>query len=431
MNKFSKILGGAAIAVVATMSARAIEVKHFEAQIYEAANMEEITKQDPFLTVAIKVFQDSYRAHLDELRAKKNPSDLLRTDNYKYFLTINKVIIEEMVKMAFGIEVTGDSVNYVKSNKDKVIECISGGGNIYKSIEEYDASNWNYLLLINVLNQVKISEQPINAQLIKVTAELIAQQDKYNKYTTQLNNAVHDITEYFNELELYGWLSEVRDSLTIKLENEIVDVQDTGKRMRYINLDICIDTKVEDEADYYAVYIAREGEQTSKYIEYSVKDKEITTYHNYKFDKDALNIIRLNAFTAKETGKHLKIPEINGKSWIKMKHIMEIVKIDTQDYYETPEVIVGLYKKAEIQDLSHDEKILLSLDDITHKLFYICHYDQNYNYDITESFLLGLKRQIEDLETQLMKITDLNNSKKMDELGDILKKIAKKVIQIN
>ena len=132
MNKFSKILGGAAVAVVATMSARAIEVKHFEAQIYEPANMKEITKQDPFLTVAIKVFQDSYRAHLDELRAKENPSDLLRTDNYKYFLTINKVIIEEMVKMAFGIEVTGDSVNYVKSNKDKVIECISGGQYLQK-----------------------------------------------------------------------------------------------------------------------------------------------------------------------------------------------------------------------------------------------------------------------------------------------------------
>ena len=56
MNKFSKILGGATVAVVATMGAKALEVKHFEAQIYEVANMDEITKQDPFLTVAIKVF---------------------------------------------------------------------------------------------------------------------------------------------------------------------------------------------------------------------------------------------------------------------------------------------------------------------------------------------------------------------------------------
>ena len=163
------------------------------------------------MTVAIKVFQDSYRAHLDELRAKKNPSDLLRTDNYKYFLTIYKVIIEEMVKMVFGIEVTGDSVNYVKPNKDKVIECISDESNTYKSIESYDASNWNYLLLVNVLNQVKHSDQQVNAQLIEDTATLIEKQDKYNKYKAQLNNAVHDITEYFNELELYGYLERARE----------------------------------------------------------------------------------------------------------------------------------------------------------------------------------------------------------------------------
>ena len=77
------------------------------------------------------------------------------------------------------------------------------------------------------------------------------------------------------------------------------------------------------------------------------------------------------------------------------------------------------------------KKILLGLTDITHKLFYICCYDQNYNYDITESFLLELKRQIEDMEVQLMKITDLNKLKSMDELGDILKKIAQEVFQIN
>ena len=48
MNKFSKILGGAAVAMVATMSARAIEVKHFEAQIYEAANMKRLQRRPRF-----------------------------------------------------------------------------------------------------------------------------------------------------------------------------------------------------------------------------------------------------------------------------------------------------------------------------------------------------------------------------------------------
>ena len=75
--------------------------------------MAEITKQDPFLTVAIKVLQDSYRAHLDELREKKNPSDLLREDNYKYFLTLYDVIPTELAKMVFCIKAQDDGVNYV------------------------------------------------------------------------------------------------------------------------------------------------------------------------------------------------------------------------------------------------------------------------------------------------------------------------------
>ena len=68
------------------------------------------------------------RLHYDELRAKENPSDLLRTDNYKYFLTLYDVIPTEIAKMIFNITVQGDSVNYENKSKDDIIECISGGG---------------------------------------------------------------------------------------------------------------------------------------------------------------------------------------------------------------------------------------------------------------------------------------------------------------
>ena len=131
MNKLARVLCGAAVAVVVSMHAEvseAVEVKQFNARVYEAANMDEITKQDPFLTVAIKILQDSYRAHLDEIRNKENPSDLLRDDNYKYFLTLYDVIPTELAKAVFSIEVTNDSVNYKNKSADTVIECISGGG---------------------------------------------------------------------------------------------------------------------------------------------------------------------------------------------------------------------------------------------------------------------------------------------------------------
>ena len=355
MNKIAKVLGNAAVAAVVVMNAEAIEVKKFSAKVYEAADMEEITKKDPFLTVAIKVFQDSYRAHIDELRGKENPSDLLRADNYKYFLTLYDVIVTEMAKMVFNIEAIGDSVNYAKANKDTIIECISGEGNTYKSIDSYSESNWNYLLLINVLNQVKHSTQKIDEKLIQTTADMIAQQEKYSKYTTQLNNAVYDIKKYFDELDLYEYLTEVRNSLTVQLADEIVDVQNTGKRMSYINLEISIKTKVVNEAEYYAVFIGRNGEQASKFIEYSVKGKEITTYHLYEFDEDTLNIIKPD-IPKQIIRQVIQIPEINGKSWIKMKHIMEEVKNAPKNYYETQEEIVGPYRKAETQDLVQDEK---------------------------------------------------------------------------
>ena len=132
MNKIAKVLGSTAVTVIMAMNADAIQMKEFSAKVYEAADMDEITEQDPFLTVAINVLQDSYRAHLDELREKKNPSDLLREDNYKYFLTLYDVIPTELAKMVFGIKVQGDSVSYVNKGANEVIECISGGQYLHR-----------------------------------------------------------------------------------------------------------------------------------------------------------------------------------------------------------------------------------------------------------------------------------------------------------
>ena len=258
---------------------------------------------------------------------------------------------------------------------------------------------------------------------------MIAKHGDYSKYASQLQDAVYDIQQYFDELELYRYLTEVRDSLTIKLADEIADVQQSGTQMRYINLDIFIGARVKDEAEYYAVFIARKGEQKSKYIEYSVKDHVLTAYYGYVLDEDALNIIKLDALTAQKPGEKLSIPEINGKSWITMKHIITEVKEAGDDYFGTPQQVVELYKKAEIQNLNQDEQIILRMDNIFHKLYYICHFDQNYNFEITESFLLELKKQIEDMEAKLMQITDLNKINTMDELGQIFQKIIERVRQ--
>ena len=441
MNKFSKILGGATVAVLATMNAKAVEVKHFEAQIYEAADMEEITKQDPFLTVAIKVFQDSYRAHLDELRAKENPSDLLRTDNYKYFLTINKVIIEEMVKMAFGIEVTGDSVNYVKSNKDKVIECISGGGNIYKSIELYDASNWNYLLLINVLNQVKHSEQQINAQLIKDTAELIAKQAQYSKYTIQLSNAVYDITEYFNELELYGYLEKTRaikwdDSEFEKEKPSTVQVKTTKaqtiKTMRNLFAKIAIQvtsgTKKdgkddEDKVDIFEVM--KSSAAGTRVYEIDLRNHYIDTrIANGRFydERDVAYLIMYG-----NPNSH------QGKIFYEQAFLeydlCVLYKLRTQ--LDSGKIPLTLLTQAQETGLSADEKTYLDMWNI--KMFLLaCGFNkENIMYDRENMFWVTLRKMLSDLEDQLLPIgTEIPGNKELsdlyvDKINEILKKIKK------
>ena len=58
------------------------------------------------------IFQDSYKAHLNKLYNKRKVSNLLTDDTYKYRLTIDDVIPNEIAKMAFDIELTGDCVNY-------------------------------------------------------------------------------------------------------------------------------------------------------------------------------------------------------------------------------------------------------------------------------------------------------------------------------
>ena len=60
-------------------------------------------------------------------------------------------------------------------------------------IDKYNQSNWNYLLLINGLNQVKHSDVNINEDLILTTNENIKKHKDYVKYTYVLDKARDDI----------------------------------------------------------------------------------------------------------------------------------------------------------------------------------------------------------------------------------------------
>ena len=218
------------VAAIVNMSVEALEVDKFDAKAFDVNDRKELTEKDPFVACGVNILQLSLRAHYDELLAK-NKSNLLREDNCQYFLTTHKVIPEELAKMMFGIKIKNDNVYYKNRSKDEIIKCNSQDIQLYKSIEAYSPSNWNYLLFINVLNQVKNGNATINESLIRETAKQIANTGKYNKYARNLGKAANDIVEYFNELELYRYLEKMRKfdwneaelgELTSKDKNEIL-----------------------------------------------------------------------------------------------------------------------------------------------------------------------------------------------------------------
>ncbi len=149
----------------------------------------------------------------------------------------------------------------------------------------YDASNWNYLLLINVLNQVKHSDQKIDATLIKDTAELIERQAPYSEYKTQLSNAVYDITAYFNELELYGYLTKVRDTVpeALKRCKEIIGANGYNyDEVQFVNLKMDIGSM-----NYYAtnntlilLYNTEGRDIVRYYISPDIESLRVTPYKN-------------------------------------------------------------------------------------------------------------------------------------------------------
>ena len=207
--KFVRIATSVALALQSVSELGAIQVKKFDFSLWGKTDLEELKNKDFGCHVAVKLFKDSFRLHYDELRRMNVNSNLLNDNTGKYFLTLNEVIPQEIAKAMFDIEIEGDSVNYVNKQHNQIIECSSSN---YKSIKEYDDSNWNYLLLVNVINRVMNSQNLAfdmqnNVPFIKETAERM---EKYFgvEYEGKIRRAQNDIEQYFQQLNLYLFLSK-------------------------------------------------------------------------------------------------------------------------------------------------------------------------------------------------------------------------------
>ena len=413
MNKFSRILVGSLVTTCATVNAdnnmvinnsdaikidntnilkekepepkvKEIKLYRFDARIYDdaphsvfydSAQDESAGNVNRSFSKAVMIFQDSYREHLDRQRAKANPSDLLREDNYKYFLTLYDVLINEFTKMTFNIVVKGDSVSYANKDENDIIECITNEQNKYKDIALYDASNWNYLLLINVLNQVKNSDAEIDSTMIKKTAQKILANEKYSGYESELTNAVHDITQYFNELDLYSYCQKIRNlnlnPQNIKHTHDLLKLRslfETHKIERlaadgsWYGKVVLIPTTANDERVYYYTW------KGQKVDGYQYADR-VHRYEEYEKPEGFIlvNFEKLHEYIPEKNrkeGQLFKATYKNGELTEKDSIMLDTLSsrfLTSCRTMEVREVVRELYKQAENDKLTDDEKTFLDL----------------------------------------------------------------------
>ena len=407
-----------------------VELSDFDAEIYGHTNTLELQRKNPLLGVGLTILQYSYRSHLDEVCAKKHP-DLLDDNSYKYFLSIYKVIFEEIAKMKLDIKVMGDSVYYAE--KQEIIECTSEK-NFYKSIELYDESNWIYLLLINVLYQVKNSNANIDERLIRETASKIKQAGKYVEYAEALERAEFDIVQYFEQLDLYKYLKAVREFKLDELLSKLASLKDEEKQSTrysfnynfnnlnieiskyYSELRVSMISKIDSsDIQQFTIPIFAEKHENDKVMpEIWIKNWDYSL-NELKPNENSITITKheRNWWTPQ---KEITFPDLNSKAGYTIKEFFCSEQTnDTwkNDNYigEAKPVVDWLLEEATKRELDVQERIFLEhyFALTYHKLFAPNYYNdvaECIHFCPNENVMNELKILLERIESQLREVTN-------------------------
>ena len=139
--------------VVVVANVYAVEMADFELDL-EARSVEqlqEIAKKDINVAFGVDAFTEHYRAHMWDIRNnyKNTPieNEIVRYESLKYYNTVYKLIPTEIARCIFGIK--GGMVEYTDNYND-ILEC---QGSV--PVEQYNQSNWNYVVFVNVLNRYR------------------------------------------------------------------------------------------------------------------------------------------------------------------------------------------------------------------------------------------------------------------------------------
>ena len=201
MNTLLKL---AVSAVVIVANVYAVEMPDFELDLEHrnTKQLKEIAEKDINVAFGVDAFTEHYRAHMWDVRNnyKHTPmeNDIVRYENLKYYNTVYKLIPTEIARCIFDIK---DGMIEYTDNYDDILEC---KGSV--PVEQYNQSNWNYVVLVNVLNRYRNYTKGHNKKhtISKIIKEVCEGLNKrYGKgYASIIDDAANDIKVYLDTLRL-------------------------------------------------------------------------------------------------------------------------------------------------------------------------------------------------------------------------------------
>ena len=232
-------------------------------EVRDIDQLKEIAKQDINVAFGVDAFTEHYRAHMWDIRNnyKHTPweHEIVRYENLKYYNTVYKLILTELARCIFDIK--GGMIEYTNNYND-ILEC---KGSV--PVEQYNQSNWNYVVFVNVLNRFKNGKINISETIKQTIAGI---KERYKSQITEamiglIDAAGTDISTYFELLDLGKYITDLEENDV----DDLGEIEDIIKKYRK-RYDI-----QKNEQGWYRT-TSRFGKNKIEYAQYAVG-----TRHDY------------------------------------------------------------------------------------------------------------------------------------------------------
>ena len=199
-----------ATAVLTCACAVTMQEFDIDLEYRDTEQLEKLATVNRGVAIGVDAFTEHYRAHMYDMRnnyaLSKAEYKVVRYDELYYYRTVYNLIPTEIARAVFAIK--GGAVEYTNNCND-VIEC---NGVVYTNIADYNRSNWNYILFVNIVNTWLNSSEEIAYKTIfkRVVNHYKAKEGWTEKCEELLKLSLEDMRKYRKVLSLDEYLSNMR-----------------------------------------------------------------------------------------------------------------------------------------------------------------------------------------------------------------------------